>query len=68
MARQGLMDDSGYEFYEGECPSDINRANCNECLRKDDCEDLQSVCKGSCANCGNVDCEWYDNWLDDEDE
>lgn len=27
----------------------------------------QEECRGSCANCGNVDCEWYDNWLDDED-
>lgn len=25
-------------------------------------------CLGSCANCGNTDCEWYDDWLDEVEE
>lgn len=25
-------------------------------------------CLGSCANCCNTDCEWYDDWLDEVEE
>lgn len=25
-------------------------------------------CLGNCANCGNTECEWYDDFLDDEPE
>ena len=25
-------------------------------------------CLGNCKNCGNTECEWYDNWLDNEVE
>lgn len=24
-------------------------------------------CLGNCANCGNTECEWYDDFLDDEE-
>jgi hypothetical protein len=24
-------------------------------------------CNGTCNNCGNTDCEWYDDFLDDEE-
>lgn len=22
----------------------------------------------TCGHCGNTDCEWYDNWLDESEE
>lgn len=22
-------------------------------------------CLGNCANCGNTDCAWYDDWMDE---
>ena len=26
-------------------------------------------CLGNCANCGNTECVWYDDWMDEvEDE
>lgn len=25
-------------------------------------------CLGNCANCGNTDCEWYDDWMDGYDD
>jgi len=25
-------------------------------------------CLGNCANCGNTDCAWYDDWMDAEEE
>lgn len=25
-------------------------------------------CNGNCANCGNVECPFYDDWLDYEEE
>lgn len=25
-------------------------------------------CLGNCANCGNTECEWYDDFLDDYDD
>lgn len=23
-------------------------------------------CLGNCARCGNTECEWYDDWLDED--
>lgn len=25
-------------------------------------------CLGNCANCGNTECEWYDDWMDEEEQ
>ena len=42
MAREGLIDDTGYKFPE-------------ECFE-------------NCGHCGNKNCIWYDDFLDESEE
>lgn len=46
MAREGLMDDSGYEFDEFECDAQSYR-DCRECARQDLCSDYDLL-RGNC--------------------
>lgn len=78
MAREGLMDDAGYQI--NEVPVEM----CEECkhlivkeengTKWAECEfdfcpgqEKREDCTGSCARCGNTDCTWYDDFMEGEE-
>lgn len=42
---------------------DCDVRDCDECPVMD-----EITCNGVCSHCGNRDCEWYDDFMDGEDE
>lgn len=39
-----------------------------EAGRSDALKELKGDCDGSCAHCGNKDCQWYDDFMDEGEE
>lgn len=56
MSRQGLMDDTGYQFDEIECPESVDDFEiCENCIRNGECDYQDQLIEAEEESCIN---EW----------